>query len=175
MAFFKEELNNVKAFIFDIDGVLSKHAMEISEDGELKRTSCAKDGYALMYSCKKGYPVGIISGGGGPGIRERLEKLGVKDIYLRVSNKLEALAEFLKKHNLEAKDVMYMGDDIPDYELMKVIGLPVCPKDAVHEIKNISAYISDTKGGDGCVRDVIEQVLKAQGKWMDTKCHVRSM
>lgn len=175
MAFFKEELNGVKAFIFDIDGVLSKHAMEISEDGNLKRTSCAKDGYALMYAVKKGYPVGIISGGKGPGITERLNKLGVKDIYLSISNKLEALEDFLTKNNLKASEVMYMGDDIPDYELMKVIGVPVCPKDAVHEIKSISSYISDVKGGDGCARDVIEQVMKAQDMWMDTACHVKSM
>jgi len=175
MAFFKEELNGVKAFIFDIDGVLSKHAMEIGEDGNLKRTSCAKDGYALMYAVKKGYPVGIISGGKGPGIIERLNKLGVKDIYLSVSNKLEALEDFLTKNNLKASEVMYMGDDIPDYELMKVIGVPVCPKDAVHEIKSISSYISDVKGGDGCARDVIEQVMKAQDMWMDTACHVKSM
>lgn len=175
MAFFKEELLNVKAFIFDIDGVLSKHAMEINEEGELKRTSCAKDGYALMYSGKKGYPIGIISGGGGPGIKERLNKLGVTDIYLRVANKLEALDDFIKKHNLDVKNIMYMGDDIPDFEIMNQVGIPVCPKDAIPEIKSISSYISDINGGDGCVRDVIEQVLKAQGKWMDTKCHVRSM
>jgi 3-deoxy-D-manno-octulosonate 8-phosphate phosphatase (KDO 8-P phosphatase) len=175
MAFFKEELNRVKAFIFDIDGVLSNHAMEISEDGNLKRTSCAKDGYALMYACSKGYPVGIISGGKGPGIRARLEKLGVKDIYLHQSNKLEALEDFLKKNNLEAADIMYMGDDIPDYELMKIIGVPVCPADACPEIKSISAYVSDINGGNGCVRDVVEQVMKAQDKWMDTACHVKSM
>lgn len=175
MAFFKEELNRVKAFIFDIDGVLSNHAMEIDEEGNLKRTSCAKDGYALMYARSKGYPIGIISGGKGPGIKERLSKLNVEDIYLHQANKLVALEDFLSKHNLEKEDVMYMGDDIPDYELMKIIGVPVCPSDACPEIKSISAYISDVKGGNGCVRDVVEQVLKAHNKWMDTSSHVKSM
>jgi 3-deoxy-D-manno-octulosonate 8-phosphate phosphatase (KDO 8-P phosphatase) len=174
MAFFKEELNKVKAFIFDIDGVLSKQSQEIDENGQLKRTSCVKDGYALAYAIKKGYPIGIISGGKGPGIEKRLNSLGVKDVYLGVSNKLEALAAFLANHKLVEDDILYMGDDIPDYEIMKRLGVAVCPLDACPEIKNISAYISDCKGGEACVRDIIEQVLKAQDKWLDTSCYVCS-
>lgn len=173
--FFKEQLKNIRAFIFDVDGVLSRHEMNISPEGELIRTSCAKDGYAIMYSVKKGYIVAVISGGGAPGIRERLEKLGVKDIYLKVENKVVALEEIMKKYDLRDEEIMYMGDDIPDYNVMSRIGLPVCPADACEEIKSVSVYISDTNGGLGCVRDVISQVLKAKGDWMDTQCYVKSM
>ena len=152
MTFFKEELKKVKAFVFDVDGVLSLPSVSVDENGELIRTACVKDGYAIMYSGKKGYIRAIISGGGGPGVRERFEKIGITDIQ-----------------------VMYMGDDIPDYECMKFVGVPVCPADACTEIKSIAKYISPFKGGTGCARDVIEQTLKAQGMWMDIDCHVRGM
>lgn len=175
MAFFKDELKKIRAFVFDVDGVLSHHDMDLSPEGELIRTSCAKDGYAIMYSIRKGYIVAVISGGGAPGIRERLEKLGVQDIYLKIPNKVEALEEVMHKYSLKPEEIMYMGDDIPDYNVMTMVGLPVCPLDACEEIKSISRYISDTEGGKGCVRDVISQVLKAKGDWMDTTCYVRSM
>lgn len=175
MAFFKDELKKIRAFVFDVDGVLSRHEMSLSAEGELIRTSCAKDGYAIMYSGRKGYIVAVISGGGAPGVRERLEKLGVKDIYLKVANKLEALDELMEKYNLRKEEIMYMGDDIPDYNAMTRVGLPVCPADACEEIKSVSRYISDVNGGMGCVRDVISQVLKARGDWMDTTCYVKSM
>lgn len=177
MAFFKDELKKIKAFIFDVDGVLSHQDMNLTPDGELIRTSCTKDGYALMYCIRKGYIVAVISGGGAPGVSERLEKLGVKqeDIYLKVANKVIALQEIMKRYDLQAEEVMYMGDDIPDYMVMTMIGLPVCPLDACEEIKSVARYISDIKGGEGCVRDVISQVLKARGDWMDTTCYVRSM
>lgn len=175
MAFFKDELKKIRAFIFDVDGVLSRHEMNLSPEGELIRTSCAKDGYAIMYSGRKGYIVAVISGGGAPGLKERLEKLGVRDIYLKVANKLEALEEIINKYSLKREEIMYMGDDIPDYNVMTRVGLPVCPADACEEIKSVSRYISDVKGGMGCVRDVISQVLKARGDWMDTSCYVRSM
>ena len=175
MGFFKDELKKIRAFVFDVDGVLSRHEMNLTPEGELIRTSCAKDGYAIMYSVRKGYVVAVISGGGAPGLRERLEKLGIKDIYLKIPNKVEALEEIMQKYNLKAEEIMYMGDDIPDYNVMTKVGLPVCPLDACEEIKSISRYISDTKGGMGCVRDVMSQVLKAKGDWMDTTCYVRSM
>ncbi|MGL5681893.1 MAG: KdsC family phosphatase [Marinifilaceae bacterium] len=175
MAFFKDELRKIRAFILDVDGVISHHAMNLDDEGELVRTSCAKDGYAIMYSIKKGYVVAIISGGGTPAIRKRLEKLGVKDIYLKVANKVDALHEIMEKYELSAEEIIYMGDDIPDYRVMTMVGLPVCPLDACEEIKSISKYISDVKGGDGCVRDIISQVLKVRGDWMDTKCYVKSM
>lgn len=175
MAFFKDELKKIRAFVFDVDGVLSHHDMALSPEGELIRTSCAKDGYAIMYSIRKGYIIAVISGGGAPGIRERLEKLGVKDIYLKIPNKVEALEEVMNKYTLRPEEIMYMGDDIPDYTVMTMVGLPVCPLDACEEIKSVSRYISDIEGGKGCVRDVVSQVLKARGDWMDTTCYVRSM
>lgn len=175
MTFFKDELKKIKAFIFDVDGVLSHQDMALSPEGELIRTSCAKDGYAIMYSLRKGYVIAIISGGGAPGIRERLEKLGIQDIYLKIPNKAEALEEVMQKYALSPEEIMYMGDDIPDYTVMTMVGLPVCPADACEEIKSVSRYISDLEGGKGCVRDVVSQVLKARGDWMDTTCYVRSM
>lgn len=177
MGFFKDELKLIKAFVFDVDGVLSHHSQNLTPDGELIRTSCTKDGYAIMYSIRKGYIVAVISGGGAPGVRERLEKLGVKaeDIFLKVANKVEALHEIMQRYELQAEEVMYMGDDIPDYRVMTMVGMPVCPLDACEEIKSIARYISDVNGGEGCVRDVIAQVLKARGDWMDTSCYVRSI
>lgn len=175
MAFFKDELRKIRAFVLDVDGVISHHAMALTDDGELIRTSCAKDGYAIMYSIKKGYVVAIISGGGTPAIRSRLEKLGVTDIYLKVANKVEALHEIMEKYQLDKEEIIYMGDDIPDFKVMTMVGMPVCPLDACEEIKSISRYISDVKGGEGCVRDIISQVLKVRGDWMDTTCYVKSM
>lgn len=130
-----------------------------------------------MYSIRKGYIVAVISGGGAPGVRERLEKLGLKpeDIYLKIPNKIEALEEIMQRYNLDSSEILYMGDDIPDYNVMTRVGIPVCPLDSCEEIKSIARYISDVKGGDGCVRDVIAQVLKSRGDWMDTTCYVRSM
>ncbi len=152
MGFFKDDLKQVRAFIFDVDGVLSHQTQNLTSEGELIRTSCTKDGYAIMYSIRKGYVVAIISGGGAPGLRERLEKLGVKseDIYLKVANKLEALEEITQRYHLQKEEIVYMGDDIPDYNVMRQVGIPVCPLDACEEIKSIARYISDINGGDGC-------------------------
>lgn len=177
MGFFKDDLKKVRAFIFDVDGVLSHQTQSLTPEGELIRTSCTKDGYAIMYSIRKGYIVAVISGGGAPGVRERLEKLGLKpeDIYLKIPNKIEALEEIMQRYNLDSSEILYMGDDIPDYNVMTRVGIPVCPLDSCEEIKSIARYISDVKGGDGCVRDVIAQVLKSRGDWMDTTCYVRSM
>ena len=167
MKFFKDELKKIRAFVFDVDGVLSHQSQNLTPDGELIRTSCTKDGYAIMYAIRKGYIIAVISGGGAPGVRERLEKLGVRpeDIYLKVANKTEALAEIEQRYSLDKEAIMYMGDDIPDYEVMQLVGLPCCPADAVPEIKSVATYISPHKGGYGCGRDVIEQVMKAQRKW----------
>ena len=175
MKLFKEELKKVEAFVFDVDGVFSSHVMNISPAGDLIRTSCTKDGYALMYCVKKGYPVCIISGGYAPGVKERFNKLGVTEVHLGVANKVEVLDDFLARYQLSAEQVMYMGDDIPDYNVMRKVGMPVCPADACEEIKSISRYISDMAGGLGCVRDVVAQVLKARGDWMDTDCLVKCM
>lgn len=175
MEFFRDELKKVRAFVFDVDGVLSSHMCALGNDGDMIRTSCAKDGYALMYSVRKGYVVAIISGGGTEGLQRRFEKLGIKEIHLKIADKVKVLEKFMGDYNLEPEEIVFMGDDIPDYEAMRRVGFPVAPLDACEEVKSIARYISDRKGGEGCVRDIVEQVLKARGDWMDTGCRVRSM
>ena len=164
---FKEELVNIKAFAFDVDGVFSGNVF-LSEAGEPQRTMNIKDGYAVQLAIKKGFHIAIITGGFPEGIRKRFEGLGVTDIFMRSKRKTDEFNIFLKKYSLNTSQVLYMGDDLPDFEVMKTAGVPVCPADAAEEIKALSKYISATKGGDGCVRDVIEQVLRSQGKWMNT-------
>ena len=164
---FKEILPDVKAFIFDVDGVLSGSQVLLHPSGEPMRTVNIKDGYALQLAVKKGYPIAIITGGNTRAVRIRFKRLGIKDVYMKSSEKIHDFEDFINKHKLEPKDIMYMGDDIPDYPVMKKCGIPVCPADAAPEIKSISVYISDKNGGDGCVRDIMEQVMKAQDKWMD--------
>lgn len=166
MSNFKEELSKVRAFIFDVDGVLSDAKIYLHPEEGLMRSMNIKDGYAIQYAIRKGYPVGIITGGNSRTVEERFRNLGVSDIYLESKKKTENLRDFLSKHELNPEDVLYMGDDLPDYLVMQEVGFPVCPSDAVEEIKSISVYISDKSGGEGCVRDVIEQVLRLQGKWM---------
>jgi 3-deoxy-D-manno-octulosonate 8-phosphate phosphatase (KDO 8-P phosphatase) len=165
MGFFKEELLNVKAFVFDVDGVLSRDVSTLNEDGDPVRTANVKDGFAIRNAIDFGYPVAIITGGYIKRVRLRYEKLGVKFFYDRARDKVECLNDFLKKTGVDAEDVLFMGDDLVDYQVMSVVGIPTCPKDAVHDIKEISEYISDKKGGEGCVRDVIEQTLRAQNRW----------
>lgn len=160
-------MNDIKAFIFDIDGVLTDGTVHISEDGQLLRQMNIKDGYAMKAAVDKGYRVCIISGGSNEGVRVRLQNLGIKDIYLAAPDKVEKFHEICDAYQLKPNEILYMGDDIPDYLVMQMVGLPTCPQDAVQEIKGISKYISHVNGGKGAVRDVIEQVLKVQGKWMD--------
>ena len=167
MSNFKEELSKVKAFVFDVDGVLSDAKIYLHPGNELMRSMNIKDGYAIHYAVRKGYPVSIITGGNSAAVEERFKYLGVKDIYLRSKDKTEDLKDFLLKYDLAPENILYMGDDLPDYPVMKEVGFPTCPSDAVEEIKSISIYISDKSGGEGCVRDVIEQVLRLQGKWME--------
>jgi len=168
MANFKEDLVRVKAFIFDIDGVLSLQTITLNSFGVPNRTVNLRDGYALQLAVKKGYKIGVISGSSSKEYQKRLKLLGVKDIYLNSRSKIEHFNNFLEKHNLNKSDVLFMGDDIPDYDVMKAAGVPVCPSDADSEIKQLSSYISDKKGGEGCVRDVIEQVLRLNNDWMDS-------
>lgn len=167
MTNFKEELKNVKAFIFDIDGVLSTQTIALSVWGVPLRTVNLRDGYAIQLAVKKGYHVGVISGAKTKEYIVRLKSLGVNDICLNSKTKKDSLTELLAKWNLDSSHVLYMGDDIPDFEVMKTVGLPVCPSDADSEIKQISVYISDKRGGEGCVRDVIEQTLRLHNNWMD--------
>ena len=168
MANFKEDLVNVKAFIFDIDGVLSTQTIALNAFGIPNRTVNLRDGYAIQLAVRKGYNICVISGSSSKEYRKRLKLLGVKDIYLNSRSKLEHFNSFLKRYNLRKSDVLFMGDDIPDYEVMKEAGLPVCPSDADSEIRQVASYVSDKKGGEGCVRDVIEQVLRLHNKWMDS-------
>ena len=155
----------IKSFVFDVDGVLAADGMIVLPDGELVRVMNSKDGYALQLAVKKGYHVVIISGGTSEAVKMRLLKLGVKEVFLGIHNKKEVLQQYAKDHQLSLDEMLYMGDDIPDYDAMKICGLPVCPDDAVPEIKSICKYIAPYKGGKGCGRDVIEKVLKLNGDW----------
>lgn len=168
MANFKEKLAEIKAFVFDIDGVLSLQTINLNSFGVPSRTVNLRDGYALQLAIKKGYHVAVISGSSSKDYMKRLKLLGIKDIYLNSRTKLEHYLQFLQKYGLGKREVLYMGDDIPDYEVMLQSGLAVCPADADSEIKQISSYISDKKGGEGCVRDIIEQVLRLHNNWMDS-------
>jgi 3-deoxy-D-manno-octulosonate 8-phosphate phosphatase (KDO 8-P phosphatase) len=168
MTNFKEGLAGVKAFIFDIDGVLSLQTISLNVFGVPNRTVNLRDGYALQLAVKKGYHVGIISGSNSRDYLKRLKQLGIYDIFLNSRNKLEHYKNFRKKYGLKDPEILFMGDDIPDFEVMKTAGVPVCPSDADSEIRQVSVYISDKKGGEGCVRDVIEQVLRLHNNWMDS-------
>lgn len=162
---YKEFMSQINTFIFDVDGVLTDGIVNITTSGELIRNMHTKDGYALKTAINAGYNVCIISGGNNEGVRKRLQGLGITDIYLGAHHKIDVFEEYIDIYNIKPENILYMGDDIPDYPVMKIVGLPCCPKDAVPEIQDISKYISQKKGGKGCVRDVIEQVLKVQGKW----------
>ncbi len=164
---YKELMPQISTFVFDVDGVLTDGTVTIFPNGELVRKMNIKDGYALKTAIDKGYKVCIISGGTNEGVRTRLQGLGVKDIYLGAHNKMDQLEDYLAGNKIAAEEVLYMGDDIPDLQVMQQVALAACPKDAVPEIQDISIYISQKKGGQGCVRDVIEQVLKVQDKWND--------
>ena len=165
MSNFKEDLNKVKAFAFDVDGVLSSHVIPMYPNGEPMRTANIKDGYAIQLAVKLGYPIAIITGGRSEAVKNRFESLGVTDIYLGARNKVEHFNHWLEKNNLSSDEVMYMGDDIPDVPVMKMAGVAVCPADAVEEIKALCKYISHQDGGQGCVRDVMEQVLRVNNQW----------
>ncbi len=160
------DLKKIKAIIFDVDGVLSAETITLHPTGEPMRTVNIKDGYAIQLAQKLGLRIVILTGGNTAAIRKRYEGLGVKDIYMGCAVKIKTYNELLDKYALDDEEVMYMGDDIPDYEVMKRCGCPCCPADACSDIKSISLYISQRKGGYGCGRDVIEQVLRTQGKWL---------
>lgn len=162
---YKEYLQHITTFIFDVDGVLTDGTITVTTEGEMLRKMSIKDGFALKTAVDTGFNVCIISGGSNEGVRKRLRGLGITDIYLGAHNKIEQLDEYLEIYNIKSESVLYMGDDIPDFPVMKLVGLPCCPQDAVPEIKAICNYISHKNGGNGAVRDVIEQVLKVHGKW----------
>ena len=162
---YKKKLKKIKAFILDVDGVLTNGSLYVFPDGKLIRKMNARDGYVLKLAIKQGYKVAIITGGRENEIKERLEKLGVEEVFLSSHNKLPILKRFLKKHNLKKEDAMYMGDDIPDLEILNYVGFSCCPNDAASDVKSICDYISKKKGGEGCVRDIIEQTLRVTEKW----------
>ena len=162
---YKEILPQIDTLIFDVDGVLANNTLTVMSDGQLIRNMNSKDGYALRAAVQSGYRVCIISGGKNEGVRIRLENLGITDIYLGIHNKVDQFNELVKKYNLTPEHVLYMGDDLPDYPVMKLVGMPCSPNDAAREIQQVSTYISDKKGGEGCVRDIIEQLMRVQKKW----------
>lgn len=165
---YKEIMNEITTFIFDVDGVLTDGSVFINNEGEMQRTMNIKDGYAMKAAVDSGYNVCIISGGSNEGIRIRLRNLGITNIHLGSPDKVATFDEYTDVYGIKPEQVLYMGDDIPDYHVMKLVGLPTCPQDASPEIKGISKYISHKNGGKGAVRDVIEQVMKVQAKWMES-------
>lgn len=160
------DLKTIKAVFFDVDGVLSRQTITLHPDGDPLRTVNIKDGYSLQYAVKCGLHVAIISGAKTESLRLRYERLGVKDVILGADIKIKYYNELKQKLNLKDEEIIFVGDDIPDYEVMQLCALPCCPSDAAPEIKAVSKYISPFPGGEGVARDIIEQVLKAQGKWM---------
>jgi len=160
-----EQFKHITTFVFDVDGVLTDGNLFVLPDGLMARRMNIKDGYALQLAIKKGYRVMVISGGNSPEVKNRLERLGVKDIWMQVENKTAVLEKFMQANKLSRNEVLFMGDDIPDLQVIQLAGMPCCPADAVQEIKEKSTYISHLNGGDGCARDVIEKVMKLRGDW----------
>jgi 3-deoxy-D-manno-octulosonate 8-phosphate phosphatase (KDO 8-P phosphatase) len=167
MANYKEHLKHINTFIFDYDGVLTDGSVITTNDGEAYRITNVKDGYALQLASKKGYRVAVISGARSESMTHRMKALQITDVFMGVEKKQLTFRNYLKENELKPEQVLFMGDDIPDYEVMKEAGVSACPADAAEEIKSVANYISHFNGGKGCVRDVIEQVLKVQGKWMN--------
>lgn len=162
---YKQYLKDITTFVFDVDGVFTDGTVLVTTGGELLRRMSVKDGFALKTAVKKGYNVCIITGGTNEGVKARLKALGVTTFYMGAHNKAEPLGEYLDVYGISSENVLYMGDDLPDMAPMQKIALPTCPQNAVQEVKAICKYISHKNGGDGCVRDVIEQVLKVRGDW----------
>ncbi len=160
-----KDFSTVKAFAFDIDGVLTNGSLLIYDDGQMVRQMNIKDGYALQLAIQKGFKIVVISGGNSEAVKNRLEKLGIADIFLRVKNKKTVLQEWALANDILLEHVLYMGDDVPDVEPLQIVGVSTCPNDAATEVKALSKYVSSYKGGEGCVRDVIEKVLRLNNAW----------
>jgi len=164
---YKSILKGITTLIFDVDGVFTDNRVILFPNMEPVRTFSARDGYALQYAIKKGLQLVIITGGRSESVLVRFKAMGLSQIYTGIQNKENQLKKIIAENNLRLEEILYMGDDIPDLRVMKLVGLACCPQDAVNEIKSISNYVSPYKGGNGCVRDIIEQTLKVQGKWMN--------
>ena len=162
---FKERLPKIKTFLFDVDGVLTNGTVQIMPNGEVVRNLNSKDGYAIQLAVKKGYRIAIITGGNSSAIKSKLQELGIKDVFLSQHNKIACYENYILEHDLKEDEIVYMGDDLPDYDVMKRVGIAACPNNSAHEIKEISIYISNRNGGDACVRDIIEQVMRSQNTW----------
>lgn len=163
------DLSGIKAFAFDVDGVLSPSTISLHPTGGACRMVNIKDGYAMQLAAKLGYPIAVITGATSEAVEKRYASLGIKHIYMGVSTKIDILTRWMEEVGVSPENTLYMGDDIPDYEAMKFVGLPCCPHDAATDILVIAKYISPVQGGYGCARDVIEQVLRAQGHWMQDR------
>ena len=168
---YKSNLKNIKAFVFDVDGVFTDGSVYLMPDGSMCRTMNVLDGYAVVKARKHNYPICVITGGDDPMVRNRISYLGITDYNAKIGDKLEKFEEFKQKYNLKNEEILTMGDDLPDMGMMRISGISACPENSVAEIKLMSDYISPIQGGKGAVRDVIEQVMKVQGKWLedDTK------
>lgn len=160
-------LKNIKAFVLDVDGVFTDGSVYLLPEGNMCRVMNVLDGYAVVKALKQNYKICVITGGDDPMVRHRINYLGIQDYFAKVSNKIENYEDFKAKYNLEDADILCMGDDLPDASMMQNAGIAACPENAVPEIKAISHYISPIQGGKGAVRDVIEQVMKAQGTWVE--------
>lgn len=162
---FKQKLNTIKTFLFDVDGVLTNGSVLLMPNGEFVRNMNSKDGYAIQLAIKKGYRIAVITGGNSQSVKASLQNLGIEDVFLSQHDKLQCYKDYINEHDLNENEILYMGDDLPDYEVMKRVGVATCPSDAAYEIKDICIYISSRKGGEACVRDIIEQVMRCQGTW----------
>lgn len=160
-----QQFKQIKTFIFDVDGVLTNSDLLVTESGELLRVMNTRDGYALKKAVNLGYNVCIITGGKSKGVASRLQGLGIEDIFLGASDKLSIFNQYQKDNSLKFEEILYMGDDLVDIEVMKKVGLATCPADATQEVKSISHYVSKTNGGAGCAREIIEMVLKLNDQW----------
>lgn len=164
-----KRLPKITTLIFDIDGVLTDGIVTIMPNGDQLRSLNSKDGFAIQLAVRKGFKICVITGGNSENVKMRLAKMGVTDVYLNIAQKIDTYDDIKVMYDLKDEEIMYMGDDLPDYEIMQQVGIPACPQNAAREIRDISKYISDQDGGKGCVRDIIEKVLRAQGKWMTDK------
>ena len=166
---YKEKLKDISTLIFDVDGVFTDNTLYLIEGQQPMRKMNVKDGYALQLAVKCGYRIAIITGGRSEAVKERFESLGIEHVYLGSHNKLQVFDSFIKENDLKTSEILYMGDDIPDHPVMKVVGLACCPQDATDAIKEVSDYVSFRKGGEGCVRDILEQLMKLNGQWLGPK------